>query len=175
MEFDWSKPFSFDIAKQYSPTSSGGAPMFDPASMAFAGLGAVGNAAGALFSGNAASQQVRQRAISDAMALRYKESGMFGEAGNAIANRIYGATIGDPLSENLQRGAKRFEYDFLEPKQQAFDTESARRQLNTRNSTAFKDAARFTADLENRAQMIRNMGAGINMFGQTGQTARFTA
>jgi hypothetical protein len=93
MKFDWSKPFSFDIAKQYSPTSSGGAPMFDPASMAI----------------------------------------------------------------------------------EAFDTESARRQLNTRNSTAFKDAARFTADLENRAQMIRNMGAGINMFGQTGQTARFTA
>jgi hypothetical protein len=78
MNSNWNKPFSFDIAKQYSPTSSGGAPMIDPASMAFAGLGAVGNAVGGIFSARSASQQARQRAISDAMALRYKESEMFG-------------------------------------------------------------------------------------------------
>lgn len=145
--------------------SSGGGSKLDPASLAFAGLGAVGSAVGGIFGSQSAAQAAYQNAIMAGAGLQYKQAEALGSLGQARFNTIFPATTGGDISFAREKDAEKFKNVFIRPQDLLYGSEVAQRAYTNELTPAAKEAKQ-RANIDNlRYTLAAKEKEMRNMFG----------
>lgn len=170
----WGKDGTTDWSKILSPKSGGGKSMFDPATLAIAGIGALGSAFGADRSAEALKQKAQGELAyagdwlkTDVMLGR--ESG-YGNMARDIGNVVAQGTWLPDLEANRQALAFQKGLDIFAPKQMALDTEKARRERFAAISPESKESKLFENFLNMKRRQAEIEGPMNAMFGPKAPT-----
>lgn len=170
----WGKDGTTDWSKILSPKSGGGKSMFDPATLAIAGIGALGSAFGADRSAEALKQKAQGELAyaGDTLktnAMLGRESG-YGNMARDIGNVVAQGTWMPDLEAQRQSLAFQKGLDIFAPKQMALDTEKARRERFAAISPESKESKLFENFLNMKRRQAEIEGPMTAMFGPKART-----
>ncbi len=163
-----------DWSQILSPKSGGGKSMFDPATLAIAGIGALGSAFGADRSAEALKQKAQGELAYAGDTLKTnvmlgRESG-YGNMARDISNVVAQGTWMPDLEANRQALAFQKGLDIFAPKQMALDTEKARRERFAAISPESKESKLFENFLNMKRRQAEIEGPMNAMFGPKAPT-----
>jgi hypothetical protein len=150
--FDPTKAFGGgygDFSSVGKLNSGGSSSMLGPA-LGFAGSIGSSLIGGAFGNAQAAAQMRLQNQLANEQIIAGRNLA-YGQLGESIGNRVFGATTAPDLDITRQAFAKRLEQGPIAERQFGIESEASRRELNRMNSPAYREALQF----QNRLAMDR--------------------
>jgi hypothetical protein len=144
--------------------NSGGSSMLGPA-LGFAGSIGSSLIGGAFGNAQAAAQMRLQNQLANEQIIAGRNLA-YGQLGESIGNRVFGATTAPDLDITRQAFAKRLEQGPFAERQFGIESEASRRELNRINSPAYQEALQFKNRLDIEREIAARRAQTDAMFGR---------